>query len=236
MPLLRDEAYRRLRAAILQGELAPGEQIRPEELAAQLGLSRMPVREALSRLRDQGLIEARPRSGTRVSPLRLDDAGQALRVITAMHELAVREAVPRMQPEDVAQAEEAAERFADAVSAADYELAIIADDAFHGVFVEAAANRPLAETINRFMPILRRAEALRFGSLPGRRSISTHVRILRACRRGDAEPLHVRRVRTGTRWPRRSNSRSTTRQVNHDESGVLPANGAALRPNPPCIP
>jgi DNA-binding GntR family transcriptional regulator len=185
VPLLRDEAYDRLRQAITEGELAPGQQLRPDELADELGLSRMPIREALSRLADDGLVETRPRSGTRVAPLRLDDTSQALAVITAMHALAVSHAVSRLTPVHIERLQSAEERFADAVSAGDYEAAIAADDDFHGLFIEVAANRPLSETVLRYMPTLRRAEALRFGSLPGRRSIAAHAEILRATWRGD---------------------------------------------------
>ncbi|MDX6541428.1 MAG: hypothetical protein QOI71_3038 [Gaiellales bacterium] len=65
-PLLRDLAYGRLRAAILSGALAPGDPLRIDEIAEQLSLSKTPVREALARLRDEGLVQTRPRSGTRV--------------------------------------------------------------------------------------------------------------------------------------------------------------------------
>ena len=186
-PLLRDVAYGRLRGSILSGELAPGDPLRIDELAGQLALSRTPVREALARLRDEGLVQTRPRSGTRVSPLRLDEARQALAVISAMHELAVRSAVAHIEEHQLAQLASAARHFAEAVKARDHERAIDADDEFHGVFVSVADNGPLRETIVRFMPLLRRAEALRFGTLPGRRSIAAHRRILAAARRGDTE-------------------------------------------------
>lgn len=186
-PLLRDLAYRRLRSAILSGALAPGDSLRIDELAEQLSLSRTPVREALARLRDEGLVQTRPRSGTRVSPLRLDEARQALAVIGAMHELAVRTATEHLTGRHLAELAQASQRFEDAVKAGDHERAIAADDAFHGVFVIVAENGPLRETVERFMPLLRRAEALRFGNLPGRRSIALHRRILAAARRGDAE-------------------------------------------------
>lgn len=186
-PLLRDLAYRRLRGAILSGALAPGDPLRIDELAGELALSRTPVREALARLRDEGLVQTRPRSGTRVSPLRLDDARQALDVISVMHELAVRSAVPRLDQRHLAQLAQAAQRFEEAVKGGDDERAIDADDEFHDVFVGVAENGPLRETIVRFMPLLRRAEALRFGTLPGRRSIAAHHSIIAAARRGDTE-------------------------------------------------
>ena len=186
-PLLRDLAYRRLRGAILSGALAPGDPLRIDELAGELALSRTPVREALARLRDEGLVQTRPRSGTRVSPLRLDEARQALDVISAMHELAVRSAVPRLQERHLAQLAQAGQRFEEAVKGGDDERAIDADDEFHDVFVGVAENGPLRETIVRFMPLLRRAEALRFGTLPGRRSIAAHRQHPRGRAAGDTE-------------------------------------------------
>jgi DNA-binding GntR family transcriptional regulator len=58
-----------LRQAILSGELAPGEKIRPAELAAQWGVSPTPLREALLRLEADGLIESIPQRGARVTML-----------------------------------------------------------------------------------------------------------------------------------------------------------------------
>ena len=185
-PLLRDGAYDRIRDAILDGTLAPGAPLRPGELAGALGLSLTPVREALARLRHEGLVQTRPRSGTRVTPLDLDGARQALTVIAAMHRLAAETSVPRLTDADIAELTDAAERFRAAVDTGDWHAAIDADDQFHGVFVRVAANRPLQETIERNMPLLRRAERLRFGTPPGRRSVTQHQRILRAARRSDA--------------------------------------------------
>lgn len=184
-PLLRDGAYDRIRDAILDGSLAPGAPLRPGDLAGALGLSVTPVREALARLRDEGLVQTRPRSGTRVAPLDLDGARQALAVIAAMHRLAAETAVPRLSDADLAEMAAAAKRFRGAVDSGDWHAAISADDDFHGVFVRVAANRPLHETIERNMALLRRAERLRFGTPPGRRSVTQHQRILRAARRGD---------------------------------------------------
>ncbi len=69
--LLRDDVFTRLRDAIVDGTLAPGEQLRDLELAAWLGVSRTPVREALLRLGEAGLVVARPGRSTVVTPLDL---------------------------------------------------------------------------------------------------------------------------------------------------------------------
>ena len=67
--LLRDRAYAAIRDAIVDGTLAPGERLRDAELCKWLGLSRTPVREALGRLEQDGLVESAPQRYTQVAPL-----------------------------------------------------------------------------------------------------------------------------------------------------------------------
>lgn len=184
--LLREEAYRAIREAIVNGTLAPGEVIRDQELAQRVGLSRTPVREALARLTEEGLVESKPNAFTRVTPLQRRDAQEAYVVLRTLHELAVREAVPRLTPGRLAELDAANRRFAAALEAGDVEAALAADDEFHGVFIAAAANRALAAAVERLTPLIRRLERLRFGSLPGRTSIREHERIISACESGDA--------------------------------------------------
>src|ERR1700710_337518 len=91
--LLRDQALRRIRSAIVLGDLEPGAVIKDAHLAAQLGLSVAPVRAALARRAEEGLVEAKPQSHTRVTPMDLRQVRDAAVVVGAMHELAVRAAV-----------------------------------------------------------------------------------------------------------------------------------------------
>lgn len=185
--LLRDEAYDVLRAAIVSGELAPGQVVRDAELAAQVGLSRTPVREALARLADEGLVESKPNAYTRVTPLSRRDCTEAFVLLRALHVLAAREAVPQLTEEDVAAMRRANAEFADALSTNDVEAALAADDDLHGVVVAAADNRTLTATLERLLPRIRRLERLRFASLPGRGSVRLHERIITACAAGDVE-------------------------------------------------
>ncbi|GAB3984020.1 GntR family transcriptional regulator [Actinoallomurus acanthiterrae] len=185
--LLRDQAYRMLRDAIVEGDLAPGEIIRDGELAERVGLSRTPVREALARLADEGLVETKPHAYTRVTPLVVRDVRDAYVVVRAMHELAVRTAVPVLTERHVETMRAANARFAAALDTGDVQAALAADDELHDVPVAAAGNRAVAATIERYLPLIRRLERLRFGSLPGRRSIALHDRLINACAAGDAE-------------------------------------------------
>ena len=197
--LLRDRAYVALRDAIVAGTLAPGERLRDAELCRWLGLSRTPVREALGRLEQDGLVETAPQRFTRVTPLDRRDARDAFPIVAALHALAAELAVPRLTAADLVAMDEANARFAAALqgeptagggtarSPADVEAALAADDAFHGVFVTASANAELPRALDRLMPRIRRLERARFGSLQGRRSVAQHDAIVQIAGTGDAK-------------------------------------------------
>ncbi|MFX0591855.1 GntR family transcriptional regulator [Melissospora conviva] len=185
--LLRDQAYDVLLAAIVEGELRPGQVLRDGELATAVGLSRTPVREALARLADEGLVESKPNAYTRVAPLHRRDCEEAFVVLRALHTLAVREAVPRMTPAHVERMRAANVDFAAALDAGDVLAALAADDDVHDVYLDATGNHTLRSTIERLSPRIRRLERLRFASLPGRDSIGVHERIADACAAGDAD-------------------------------------------------
>ena len=77
--LLRDNVYENLRADILSCRLAPGDDMREQELAERYAVSRQPVREALLRLEREHLVTVQPRQGYRVNPISLSDARDLLR-------------------------------------------------------------------------------------------------------------------------------------------------------------
>lgn len=185
--LLRDQAYTAIKGAIVAGTLAPGQVVRDRDLAERLGLSRAPVRDALARLADEGLVESKPQSHTRVTPLILRDVRDALVVVRTMHEVAARLAVPRLRPEDLDTMRAANAEFARAVRSRDVERALRADDTLHDVLVAAGGNRAVAATIDRYTPLVRRLERQRFGGVPAEGSIRRHDALIRACASGDAD-------------------------------------------------
>lgn len=185
--LLRDDAYRAIRDAIVDGTLAPGERLNDGDLAHWLGVSRTPVREALARLEQAGLVRTKPGRYTMVSPLDVRALRGAQAVTTAMHELAVREALPNLSAAELGAMRAANARFAAALRAGDVDAALAADDDFHGVTVAASANAALQTVLEQFTPALRRLERVRFGSLSGRGSVAQHERIVARCEAGDVE-------------------------------------------------
>ncbi|HET6549234.1 MAG TPA: GntR family transcriptional regulator [Solirubrobacter sp.] len=187
--LLRDRAYARLRDAIVDGTLAPGERLRDQDLCAWLGLSRTPVREALARLEQDGLVETAPQRFTRVAPIERRAAADAFPIVAAVHALAAELAVPRVALDPL---QAANQRFAAALERSDVDAALAADDDFHGVFVTASGNAELPRVLARLMPGVRRLERLRFGSLAGRDSVRQHEEIIEAARGRDAAATAAR--------------------------------------------
>lgn len=185
--LLRDDVYRRVRDAIVDGTLGPGEQLRDQELAAWLGVSRTPVREALLRLQQAGLVAALPGRSTTVASLDTRAARDAQAVVAEMHRLAVHDAVGLLTADDLARMRAANARFRLALEAGDAEGALAADDELHGIPVAAAGNAALAAVLDQFTPVLRRVERLRFSSLSGRGSVALHARLIDLCEAGDRE-------------------------------------------------
>jgi DNA-binding GntR family transcriptional regulator len=185
--LLRDDAFAAIRAAIVDGTLEPEERLVDSELSEWLGVSRTPIREALARLDAAGLVRTRPGQYTIVSPLDTRSMTDAQAVAAAMHELAVREAVPVMGPEHFVAMRSANERFDAALHVADVDAAIESDDAFHGVAVQVCANQAVRAVLDQYTPLLRRMERARFASSTGRGSVDQHARIADLAEAGDAE-------------------------------------------------
>jgi len=185
--LLRDAAYRAIRDAIVDGTLAPGERLNDVDLVSWLGVSRTPIREALSRLEQAGLVHSKPGRFTIVTPLSARETRAAQSVAAAMHELAVREAVPVLSEDELDAMRAANERFASAFRRNDAEAALAADDQFHEVAVAASANPAIRSVLEQVTPVLRRVERLRFSSLSGRASVRLHDEIIELCAAGDAD-------------------------------------------------
>jgi DNA-binding GntR family transcriptional regulator len=91
-----------LRAAILAGDLGPGERIRQEEVAARLGASRLPVREALRILGAEGLVELEANKGARVPRLSAHQVDVLYRMRERLEPLALAESIPNLGDDDVA--------------------------------------------------------------------------------------------------------------------------------------
>lgn len=95
-----------IRRKILSGELGPGEVLRQEALADELGVSRLPIREAITRLESEGMLNVVPHKGASVRPLSVDEIHEAFDIRQRLEPWIFAEAIPHLTPLDLSRAEE----------------------------------------------------------------------------------------------------------------------------------
>jgi len=141
-----DEVYENLRAAILNRLFKPGERLQVDEIAERLGVSLTPVRHAIQQLATEGLIEIKPRSGTFVATLSLEDIEATFDVRIALECLAAEKAMDRIRPSDIQKLDELLEILHKPVNNEEamrkHEKA---NSDLHLLLIEAAGNRRLTE-------------------------------------------------------------------------------------------
>ena len=174
----------RLRAAILSGALAAGTRVNQDRVAAEQGVSHIPVREALRRLEAEGLVTFAPRRGFFVARLSAEDAAELGEMRGALEALAVRLAVPRLTTADLDAAATAVTAGDDGDDLGDWSEA---NWRFHRALYAPCGRPRLMDTLenlwrgaDRYLRVVWQAERWQA------RSQREHRAILRACRKGDA--------------------------------------------------
>jgi DNA-binding GntR family transcriptional regulator len=153
---MSDEAYNRLQDAIISGELRPGERLRDYELAERLGTSKTPIRHALDRLADHGLVEMQRNRYTRVAPIDLDQVRNAVDLFGDIWIGSVRHVMPLIQDDDIAYLTELADAMASSVKSRDVAGFGIALRATATGFARIEGNASRAVIIERLGPQIRR--------------------------------------------------------------------------------
>ncbi|MBF6595153.1 MAG: GntR family transcriptional regulator [Thermaceae bacterium] len=187
-PSLRESVYERLRDWIVEGSLEPGEQLRDQELALRLGVSRTPVREALRRLEDEGLVETASNRWTRVKSVGLEEVGQIYPILLALELLALELALLALNKADMAAMKQANQDLQTALEARDSAKATEADVRFHQVMIERSDNPELIGILSGLKHKYRRLEQAYFGSgTLGKDSPKQHQKLLRALEKRDLD-------------------------------------------------
>lgn len=153
---MSDEAYNRLQDAIISGELRPGERLRDYELAERLGTSKTPIRHALDRLADHGLVEMQRNRYTRVAPIDLDQVRNAVDLFGDIWIGSVRHVMPLIQDNDIAYLTELADEMSSSVKSRDVAGFGIALRATATGFARIEGNASRAVIIERLGPQIRR--------------------------------------------------------------------------------
>lgn len=185
--LLREDVYTRIRAWIVEGHLPPETRLRDNEIAQALQVSRTPVREAIRRLQDEGLVIAEVSRWTKVAPIDIDAADRIYPMVWTLERLALGTAGSVLR-DRLAELRATNDKLAEAVAADDAFAASQADTLFHSVIIDAAANPELAAILGQLKVMLRRIEITYFqGGSAGRESIREHERVIAALEKDDLE-------------------------------------------------
>ena len=145
---LRDVVFHTLREAILKGELKPGERLMELQLAAKLGVSRTPIREAIRMLEQEGLAVTIPRKGAEVAKMTEKGMEDVLQIRRALDELAVQLACDKMDEEHLEELRRAMKAFENAARTGQVKQVAQADVAFHDAIYAAADNPKLMTLLN----------------------------------------------------------------------------------------
>ena len=193
--------FSKLEEEILSGELVRGTALGEIALAKRLGVSRTPIRGALHRLAEEGLIEILPNRGATVIGINIDDLIDIYRIRSRLEGLASALAAERITEKELETLTETVELVEFYISKNDTEHIKELDTVFHSVIYKASGSRFLSGTLSE---LHRKIESYRKRSLavPGRLSVSAeeHREILEAIKAHDAKKadtltsLHVQRA------------------------------------------
>jgi DNA-binding GntR family transcriptional regulator len=180
-----DLVFERLQERIVSGELAPGDKLDPTEIAADLGLSRTPVREAILRLDNEGLVNRIPYRGVVVAGIDLRVAEEVAALRIHLETLAATLAVPRLRDQDLADMRETHARLTESLKGetAQREFNEL-NRRFHMTLYQRADSAALLRTIEN---LASQAERIRMHfDLRQGPAQPHHEAILQACENRDA--------------------------------------------------
>lgn len=178
-----------LKRAILDLALVPGQPIVEADVAARFDASRTPVREALLRLADEGLVEIRPQRGTYVARLSMARIEASMFIRRAIESAVIRRVAERGDRAAVCvELEAIVKRHAQSVAMGDIRRALDADTEFHRSLVEASGLPDVWDVVARARELHHRIRAIAVPELAsGGQAVTDHRRIVQALKRGDGE-------------------------------------------------
>ncbi len=199
-----DEVYASLLSAIVEARLGAGTPLSQNKLAAHLGVSRTPVREALLRLERDGLVQRTPDTGFVVATITAEEVNEACDLLAVLDTYVYRRAARQMTAEQLDELLTVASRLVESATAGDTEGWREADNVYHAAVMRAASNRFVAESLQQTR---RRVQRFWLGKPDfGGRLVTCshdHVALAEAMRNQDEDVLtrtvqaHIERLRDG---------------------------------------
>ncbi|MDD5602697.1 MAG: GntR family transcriptional regulator [Eubacteriales bacterium] len=178
---LREIVFETLREAIVTGGLKPGERLMEVHLAAKMGVSRTPVREAIRKLELEGLITMTPRKGVHVSGLSEKEIIDALEVRTAVEGLAASLAASRISPEELRELKKTGTQFKSYMDKGNLQGLVKKDIEFHDIIYQATKNDKLIQISSSLREQVQRFRIIYIKDFSSQNDLSSeHAEILKA--------------------------------------------------------
>lgn len=185
---LRDMVYFELKDAIMRGELAPGLRLMEIPIAEKLGVSRTPVREAIKRLEEDGLVIITPGCGAKVSGIRGKDVTDALEVRIVVETMAVRLAAKNIGAKQIDELKSINNEMRRAVREKNTAAFSLSDSRLHRAICEAAGNKVLLKVMHELETLVLRYRVEYIKSIASYNDIiDEHDAIIKAVAAGNAE-------------------------------------------------
>lgn len=157
---LFQQAYDEIRRRILSGELRPSSVLSEHQLAASMQLSRTPVREAIKRLEQEGLVQSLPNRGTFVTELSAHDILEIYQIRERLESLAAHIAAEQMTPEEIRALEQEITLTQACIDEGRMTDAFAADIRFHKLIIAVTQNERLSTVLATFDDQMYRVRAL----------------------------------------------------------------------------
>ena len=201
---LVNQAYQELKRIILEHQIPQGGKLNEGELAAALGISRTPVREAINRLEKEGLVEIFPQRGAFVVQFSEKDVNELFLIRENLEGLAAYLAAEKMTGNDLAKLESCIQGFKEPYSKKDIQRYAREDFKFHQTIIMLSDARRLINLISTLYDHIRIFRLTTMGlSSRMNTSLAEHQSLIEALRKKDAEEAerqmrqHIRHVRHG---------------------------------------
>jgi DNA-binding GntR family transcriptional regulator len=180
-----DQVYGILLAMIINHDLEPGQRLKEEHLARQLGISRTPLRDAITRLAKDGFVELNPRKGAVVTPFEIDDVVEVYDIRKALEVLAMGLAIKNLKGKDL-------ERIRNYLTRPTKKNLLKADTELHELIIKNCGNKRLQELLSNLYRLI---EVFREAGYQSRQRSSKaqqdHLEMIKALMAKDVEKSQI---------------------------------------------
>lgn len=186
----REEAYERVLAAIVYGDLAPGSAVDEKSLALRFDMGLAGIRNALARLEIEGLVDRQPRIGTKIATLGVRDLHDVYEMRYIIEPMAARIAAMRAEPSDIALLRELGEQYRELAKTPNLRELVIVDQRLHRTVAAATKNSFLERQVTVLSNNALRfwyANSPKLSSEARQENLADHIAVITAIEQRDPE-------------------------------------------------